>query len=629
MPVSRKPLRALVRFAVLAAAAAAAGVQAQGLIDLVPRQEFTDANGVDITNAVYRHHETLLQIGGGAHPLALNLHFTSPGLEETGQCPSTPGQVSNTVYVALDSHAYFGNTAIGTADFTIVLPHQSAKFGIYGGWPNRTIIPADATYVTASFDPTETHLSYIGGDGTEATMSTLHKPNANFASAYHWGTADLIKFPDGETWTYRYNDVQYTPACGGSWPVSRIRSIVSSRGYGIQFNYAADASGTVTSQTAIQNFMAMTRATAYNKASVYCDEAALASCAPVTALNTAVTFAYNQAGHSVTITKPNGEQITFAFDPYRWDWLTSVSRPGGATRTMTYREWSEQEGPTYRALASLTEAGRTWLYDYGPGHYASGTGVTEPSGAFTAYWFDQNGAPDAIDDPLNRHTGLGYDGWMRFLQRVYPEGNEVTAAYDARGNLNLVKHIPKPGSGLPTLQSSAVFPASCTAADRRTCNRPTSVTDRNGNVTDYTYAAAHGGLLTETGPAVPTRQNNNIVVSIRPQKRYEYAQRYAWTANGAGGWAQAATPVWLLVRERSCRTTAASGATCAGGAADEIVTDYDYGPNSGPNILQLRGVAVTADGGAGIVTRRTCYGYDDAGNRISETRPNANPASCP
>ncbi|NCP12216.1 MAG: hypothetical protein GW859_09770, partial [Sphingomonadales bacterium] len=59
--------------------------------------------------------------------------------------------------------------------------------------------------------------------------------------------------------------------------------------------------------------------------------------------------------------------------------------------------------------------------------------------------------------------------------------------------------------------------------------------------------------------------------------------------------------------------------------ADEVVTDYDYGPNSGPNNLWLRGVAVTADG----TTLRTCYGYDANGRKISETQPNANLGSCP
>ncbi len=57
------------------------------------------------------------------------------------------------------------------------------------------------------------------------------------------------------------------------------------------------------------------------------------------------------------------------------------------------------------------------------------------------------------------------------------------------------------------------------------------------------------------------------------------------------------------------------------------VTTYDYGPESGSNILLPRGQAVTADG----QTLRTCYAYDGRGRKISETSPNgtAGLAACP
>ena len=139
--------------------------------------------------------------------------------------------------------------------------------------------------------------------------------------------------------------------------------------------------------------------------------------------------------------------------------------------------------------------------------------------------------------------------------------------------------------------------------------------DALGNQTDYTYDAAHGGLLTETGPAVN---------SIRPQKRYSYIQRYAWIKSGAS-WVQVATPIWVLTSESSCKTSAWTGSACSAGASDEIVTAYDYGPNSGPNNLLLRGTTVTADG----ITRRTCFGYDEFGRKMSQTTPNTNLGSCP
>jgi YD repeat-containing protein len=153
------------------------------------------------------------------------------------------------------------------------------------------------------------------------------------------------------------------------------------------------------------------------------------------------------------------------------------------------------------------------------------------------------------------------------------------------------------------------------------CNRPTSVADANNNITTYTYDPNHGGVLTETMP---------MVGGVAPQKRYEYAQRYAWFKNSSGSYVQAATPVWVKTRERFCKTTAASGASCAGRSADEVVTDYDYGPNSGPNPLLVRGVVVTATNSTGALeTKRTCFSYDANGRKISETNAAANLSSCP
>ena len=139
------------------------------------------------------------------------------------------------------------------------------------------------------------------------------------------------------------------------------------------------------------------------------------------------------------------------------------------------------------------------------------------------------------------------------------------------------------------------------------------------------WDSTHGELLSETLPAAAAGQP-------RPQTRHSYAQRHAWISNGAGGYVQAATPIWVRTETSSCRTSAATGnpsSPCAAGALDEVRTVYDYGPNSGPNNLLLRGQAVTAEVGGQLVTHRSCYGYDARGRRVSETQPNANLSTCP
>lgn len=236
-----------------------------------------------------------------------------------------------------------------------------------------------------------------------------------------------------------------------------------------------------------------------------------------------------------------------------------------------------------------------------------------------------------IDDGVNRITRYEYSTRQelagivgiaaknnlgaRLIRVTYPEGNYVEFDYDDRRNVTQQRSYPKPGSGEPVLTTTLSFPATC--SNPKSCNKPTAVTDPNGNTTNYTYAPQHGGMLTVTGPPDAS--------GVRPQTRYEYAQRYAWYKNASGNYVQGPVAHWLLVKEEFCKTTAASGNGCAGGASDEVVTTYDYGPNSGPNNLLLRGIIVTADG----QSLRTCFGYDKMGRRISETQPKGTGGTCP
>lgn len=231
--------------------------------------------------------------------------------------------------------------------------------------------------------------------------------------------------------------------------------------------------------------------------------------------------------------------------------------------------------------------------------------------------------PVSVVDPLGRSfkwtysmgAGGNYLGGLA-LGRTMPEGDSETYTYDAYRNTTSVTHKAKPLSGLVDIVTSSTF-GNCSATSLIACNQPTQTVDAKGNATDITYSATHGGVLTASMPADAN--------GIRPVKRYTYVQRNAWISNGAGGYVQATPPIWLVSEERTCRATATVGSACAGGTVDEVVTAYDYGPNSGPNNLLVRGVAVTADG----QTLRTCFRYDDYGRKLSETKPLGTGATCP
>ena len=303
------------------------------------------------------------------------------------------------------------------------------------------------------------------------------------------------------------------------------------------------------------------------------------------------------------------------------------SQQDGSGRTYTYTYVYDQGQDQCPQLQPYPGADPHDYPDYRPWEWVTTT-ITESGvpGTSTAY-VDDASQLTGFTDPLGRTTQFDYDYNVyspdayahvvasgELTNVTFPESNQLSYGHDGRANQTSVTAMAKqnPNSTIATLSS---FPSTCD--NIITCNKPVSTTDARNNVTDYTYDPTHGGVLTE---ALPADANG-----IRPVKRYSYVQRTAWLANGSGGYAASPYPVWLVNDMRTCRTTATVANACAGGAADEVITTYDYGPNSGPNNLLVRGMIVTADG----TSRRTCYAYDINGRKISETKPNANLSVCP
>ncbi len=237
-----------------------------------------------------------------------------------------------------------------------------------------------------------------------------------------------------------------------------------------------------------------------------------------------------------------------------------------------------------------------------------------------------------ISDPLGRTTIMEYCNQqaLETLPAVYrnrcivepnpvhftdPEGIRTWPTYDAANNIIHARRVAKPGSGLADIVISATY----NTLNPVVAAKPTSTTDAKGNVTDYVWDQVHGGLLSETLPAPSPG-------APRPQTRHEYAQRHARIADGAGGTVPVAHPTWVRTATSVCRTSAATGnpASPCATPGDEVRTTYDYGPDAGPNNLQLRGTVVTADG----QSLRTCTSYDQQGRAISSTGTGAQLAQC-
>ncbi|NJO13477.1 MAG: hypothetical protein HC872_08440 [Gammaproteobacteria bacterium] len=214
------------------------------------------------------------------------------------------------------------------------------------------------------------------------------------------------------------------------------------------------------------------------------------------------------------------------------------------------------------------------------------TGVTDPLGRSSSFTYFANSVIDFEESLLAGET--------------LPEGNAQQLTRDARANIIEKRIKAKPGSGLADRVITASYPASC--SNRKTCNKPDFLIDARGGRTDYTYDPAHGGILTETGPADAN--------GIRPQKRYSYAQQYAMIRNSAGNLVNTATPVWLLMGISECRTL-----TSCVGTADETKTTIVYASNN------LLATSTTVSSGDNVLAATTSQAYDATGNVLTADGP--------
>lgn len=487
------------------------------------------------------------------------------------------------------SNSYFGYN--WTHNFDIW-----AYAGTFAGQSETKVIIGRKTYAYWGLPDAQTY-SQSDEDGTRVTVE-----------------GGVMVFRDRDGTTYRFNSgwnskVASITSPDGSvlrftYASGKVKTIISSQGYALVFDYGGN--GRVSAACAFN------RAMTYVTTTTTCASAALKT-----------TYGYS-GSNLISATDVSGQTAHYGYTtsapPYNEGFgLTCETDPG----TTTCRVVNEYTAGTYQVKKQTLADGKVWLFGctcsfMGRGEQVEDipedyTGWTDPNGASKSFAF-RNYTPTAyLDENGKRYLTSFYGGTL--LGIGAPEGNSVSFNLSDRGMSTGQTYAPKPNTGAARInQDVRTYSTTCT--NTITCNKPLTIADGKQNVTSFTYDPTHGGVLTATRPADGA--------GLSAVTRYAYVSRTAWVKNSAGGYV-AETPIWLPSEERTCRTTATtdSGA-CAGGAADEVVTRYEYGPDSGPNTLLPRGVSVSADG----LTRRTCYGYDTQGNKISETSPRAGLAAC-
>jgi RHS repeat-associated protein len=213
----------------------------------------------------------------------------------------------------------------------------------------------------------------------------------------------------------------------------------------------------------------------------------------------------------------------------------------------------------------------------------------------------------SITDELNHVTAFEYDSQSRLIKKTDPESNKTQWTYDARGNIVQVRSISKTPGTPADIVTSATYPVTCT--NPKTCNKPITTTDARGNVTDYTYDATHGGVLTVTGPAPITGET-------RPQTRYSYSAYQAYFRNSTGAIVASGVPTYLLTATSSCHTMS----SCSG-TSDEVLTTIGYGPQVTGVANNLMPVSTINTVGNGTLSAASSMTYDAVGNVVSVDGP--------
>ncbi len=588
-----------------------------------PTFSLIDENGVNLTSNKPTAHIEDVSIGSKAAPLghAIETDYGEGSLVQVHFVDSYAGRVESATYNP-DAPPCAGTNH----NLDVKLAGGADRMcGTLGG----SYVPHRGTGSSMITNP-DGSLTFSQKDGTKFQFGV--------GSPLTWLLARIIA-PDGRITTLHYK----TTTVNG--PAYRVQSITRNDGLQLKYTYATNVAPTNVNELSVWKQVASV--TALNNTVDYCDP--LADSCTYTQAWPVSTQAWTTNGSLkyFTVTDSAGRSTRFTTGipvlsggvygssgptQYFFHQLLAIRAPTSSsadTVSYTFCAVSGEAHCMHQGVKKVLFDGTEWNYTGTSGQggvsvfiQLSATRGVGGGGHGTTQQVGNNAAGPLMTYGDGLRT-FQFEGTVanRLAHVLYGDGNKVAFAYDGRGNITQETHTPTTGSALSPTVRTANFDAVC--ANTLTCNSPNWVRDARQNQTDYTYDPDHGGTLKVTMPAVPSPVDGT---PVRPQVRYTYEPRFAWYKNASGTVVQAATPIWVRVAERFCRTTAAlaNGSGCTT-ASDEVTTTYDYGPATGANNLFPRGEAKTADG----VTHRTCYGNDIYGNRISQTSSKAGLLSCP
>ena len=604
------------------------------------------SGGVDIRTGRYAYEKTDVSIGGGGATVSVERTMPTPVLGHVAPMGNFSHNwdiflsIKSSLAEQYNAFDYLANVSFGGRSQTfekLYLQDSSFRQKSQNDFTRLVETPAGGGNST---------FTYTATDGTVAVFLPIFVPNS--PGGYSNAQVSYVIEPDGTRYDFEYGS-------------SGLRSVTSSRGYAALFEYAG---GSQVTKTCLIN-LGTTAKPANNicpasppQAATYGYSGSFMTSATGPD-NQIDVFAYTNVQPGVSF------QMAFTKPGQSTPWLTNNNIYDFTTDGLTY--------PIVTAQNFADGSSFSYFYDYTPqtdngsGGFAGYQSVA--GGAYinalnqtTEVRYDfpatpnsfkpprvvigANGEPSfppvnlgdivyqvtpgpaRIVDALGRTTTQDYcdanamanlpsNEFNRCLVRdlqfsIDPEGNKVQLKYGVNNNVTEIRRIAKAGSGLAdTVETATYDTTACINYQLKICGKPLTVTDAKGIVTDYTWSATHGGMLTETRAAPSAGAD-------RPQKRYTYTQLYAWYRNSAGTVIQSPYPVWLLTQISECKSGVAPACV---GTANETRTTIAYQTGNATTPSNLLPISRTVASGDGSLSAVTTWTYDTLGNKLTEDGP--------
>ena len=511
------------------------------------------------------------------------------------------------------------NQGVTSPTATVLLGGQQMTFNLVSG----TYVSAQGTGETIATNfSTGTHTLTMR-DGTKIIFKESYVADGESYYGAVDALAETITRPDGHKTTLHYINTAYQ-GFGYDLYAVRLQSVTNSLGYQLRFDYAQ---ASPPSSSTVDNWYRITKVTAINNAVDTCNPVQTAPCT-FSEDWPKLEFAPSSDGNGdaiETVSDVLDRETVYRFDSS--DRLTGIKRPEDVAASNGYSVVYNY-GTDDRVSSVVRQGAYTRDYTWGLLGSSLTSNSNDSLGRFRATATDVGQQNVTYTNNANGEVTLfEYDASGRLEAVEAPEGNRVEYAYDSRGNLTQTTLIDKAGNSANNVVTSSTYPASCT--NPVTCNLPTSTTDANGNVTNYTWDSTYGVLtkieVPAPGPGDPRPRTDIGYANYRAkyynasgtlidgdQIRLPYAATTCRDANICTDDADELEALFFYTSTGAHNLNRSRVTTRPGNLSASLTTLFTY------NELSL---VKTIDGPVGGTGDTTNYRYDAAGQVIGVIAP--------